>query len=315
MMRGVVVISDERWAEQAAMLAQELGWPIVAEPAANVRSANVMHHAPLFLTDSFVPDVVLTFERFGLSRPVNALVRRAKEHIAVSRSGRVDPLLTGQTTTTMPTHLEKADAQWLSVWQEASDKAAKVVAEFDGFNALTVVRDIGRIAKGNILLAASRTVRDAEMTWHGCDARVFMNRGTNGIDGLVSTAWGIAAASGQPTIAVLGDLAYLHDTNGLLHDHVNAVPDITYVVIDNDGGAIFSSLEQGRPEYASTFERVFGTPHFGDLRFIGDVQQVTSLDQLPGALSHRGLRTVHIKLDRKREQDELARLNRIAHSN
>lgn len=314
-MRGVIVISDERWAEAATSLAEVNGWPIVAEPAANVRSQNVMPHAPLFLDESFVPELVITFERFGLSRPVNQLVRRSHRHIAVSRGGNVDPLLTAETTSQSPSINAPADPQWLLSWQEASQRAAKVVRDFDGFSALTIVRDIGRLASGNVLLAASRTVRDAEMTWSHCQARVFMNRGTNGIDGLVSTAWGIATATQKPTIAVLGDLAYAHDTNGLMHDHVNVVPDITYVVIDNDGGAIFSSLEQGRPEYAANFERVFGTPHFGDLRFIGPVHQVTSLEELPQALSHRGLNTVHIKLDRHKEQQELARLNRIAHSN
>lgn len=314
-MRGVVIISDERWASAAVELAEANGWPIVAEPAANVRSHNVTPHAPLFLNESFTPELVVTFERFGLSRPVNQLVRRASRHIAVSRGGHVDPLFTAERTSEVPHLVDPADQQWLAMWKDASARAAKIVQNFDGFNALTIVRDIGQIATGNVFLAASRTIRDAEMTWSTCRARVFMNRGTNGIDGLVSTAWGIAAATGERTIAVLGDLAYAHDTNGLMHDHVNPVPDITYVVIDNDGGAIFSSLEQGRPEYAKNFERVFGTPHFGDLRFIGPVHTVTSLNELPEALSHKGLNTVHIRLDRRQEQEELARLNRIAHSN
>ena len=102
---------------------------------------------------------------------------------------------------------------------------------------------------------------------------VLGNRGTSGIDGLVSTAWGIALARDQQqrtgrTIAILGDLAFLHDHNGLLAPKSEPRPRLTIVVADNNGGGIFSTLEQGAPEFATDFEQIFGTPHNQDLAAI-----------------------------------------------
>ncbi len=102
---------------------------------------------------------------------------------------------------------------------------------------------------------------------------VLGNRGTSGIDGLVSTAWGAALAHQRRspdgrTVAVLGDLAFLHDHNGLLAPAAEERPNLTIVVADNNGGGIFSSLEQGDSAFASDFERVFGTPHDLDLEEI-----------------------------------------------
>jgi 2-succinyl-5-enolpyruvyl-6-hydroxy-3-cyclohexene-1-carboxylate synthase len=96
--------------------------------------------------------------------------------------------------------------------------------------------------------------------------RVIGNRGTSGIDGIVSTAWGAAHAHGQQfndalTICVLGDLTAMYDRNGLLAGAGEGHPNLVYVVIDNDGGGIFSTLEQSAQQFAVDFERVFGTPH------------------------------------------------------
>jgi 2-succinyl-5-enolpyruvyl-6-hydroxy-3-cyclohexene-1-carboxylate synthase len=117
-----------------------------------------------------------------------------------------------------------------------------------------------------LLAAASWSVRHLEAFARyegGCNPLVIGNRGVNGIDGLVSTVWGAALAAHQQTpgaYALLGDLAFLHDHNGLLAPALERRPDLTLVVVDNNGGGIFSSLEQGRPEFAGHFERIFGTP-------------------------------------------------------
>ena len=107
-------------------------------------------------------------------------------------------------------------------------------------------------------------VRDVE--WFGvtrADLRVIANRGANGIDGVVSTAVG-AALAGHPTTLLIGDVAFLHDSNGLLGLADRGV-DLTVVVLDNDGGGIFSFLSQRTELPTPRFERYFGTPHGLDL--------------------------------------------------
>jgi 2-succinyl-5-enolpyruvyl-6-hydroxy-3-cyclohexene-1-carboxylate synthase len=96
------------------------------------------------------------------------------------------------------------------------------------------------------------------------EAVILGNRGTSGIDGCLSTAWGAASAlqrnGGAGALALVGDQTFLYDSNGLLAPAEEERPDLVIVVADNDGGGIFSSLEQGAPAHEATFERVFGNP-------------------------------------------------------
>ena len=132
-----------------------------------------------------------------------------------------------------------------------------------------------------LLVAASWPVRQVEMfAGRRTGLRVIGNRGANGIDGLVSTAWGAALAhqalGGGPALALMGDLAFLHDHNGLLVGADEPRPDLVIVVTDNDGGGIFHQLEQGRPEHAGSFERIFGTPLGRDLVAVAQAAGVSA---------------------------------------
>ncbi|HEV2655496.1 MAG TPA: thiamine pyrophosphate-dependent enzyme, partial [Ktedonobacteraceae bacterium] len=89
------------------------------------------------------------------------------------------------------------------------------------------------------------------------NVRVMGNRGANGIDGVVSSALGASAASDGPTVLVIGDLSFYHDLNGLLAARLHGL-DLTIVLINNDGGGIFSFLPQA--SYPEHFEQLFGTP-------------------------------------------------------
>jgi 2-succinyl-5-enolpyruvyl-6-hydroxy-3-cyclohexene-1-carboxylate synthase len=120
-------------------------------------------------------------------------------------------------------------------------------------------------AGGHLVVASSMPVRDLE--WFGTprgDITVHANRGANGIDGVIATAIGVAIGSGAPTAVLLGDVAFCHDSSSLTALRSRGL-DLTVVVTDNDGGAIFSFLPQATALPSDRFEQLFGTPHGTDI--------------------------------------------------
>jgi 2-succinyl-5-enolpyruvyl-6-hydroxy-3-cyclohexene-1-carboxylate synthase len=136
--------------------------------------------------------------------------------------------------------------------------------------------------------------------------RMLANRGTNGIDGVVSTALGVAAVSDGPLVLVIGDLSLYHDMNGLLAARLHRL-DATIVLLNNDGGGIFSFLPQAdHPEH---FERLFGTPHGLDFRpavemYGGRFERVADWaafrEAVARALPAPGLKVVELPTERRR---------------
>jgi 2-succinyl-5-enolpyruvyl-6-hydroxy-3-cyclohexene-1-carboxylate synthase len=131
---------------------------------------------------------------------------------------------------------------------------------------------------------------------------VLANRGANGIDGVVSTALGVAA-SGRPTLALLGDLAFLHDVSGLVN--LGDVP-CTFVVLDNGGGGIFSFLPQAEVVGADRFEQLFGTPPTSDVGAVARgfglrVHEVTTVDELDAALVEAAPAMVRVRVPGRAE--------------
>jgi 2-succinyl-5-enolpyruvyl-6-hydroxy-3-cyclohexene-1-carboxylate synthase len=133
---------------------------------------------------------------------------------------------------------------------------------------------------------------------------VLANRGVAGIDGTVSSALGAALAHGGPSYALVGDLTFLHDANGLVLGPDEPRPDLCIVVVNNDGGGIFGLLEPGRREHAASFERVFGTPHGVDLAALcaatrTPYERVSTRQELAAALAPRaGVHVVEVRTDR-----------------
>jgi 2-succinyl-5-enolpyruvyl-6-hydroxy-3-cyclohexene-1-carboxylate synthase len=160
---------------------------------------------------------------------------------------------------------------WLARWRRAESRAQ---AAIDGWvDAQTTVTEpfvaratLAALADGSsLVVSSSMPVRDLE--WYGAPRHgvsVYANRGANGIDGVTSTAVGVALATGAPTTLLIGDIAFLHDTNGLLGATTREV-DLTVVLVDNDGGGIFSFLPQAQTLPKNRFEQLFGTPHGVDI--------------------------------------------------
>lgn len=262
------------------------------------------------------PEVVVTVGKVGLNRSVNALIAGARLHLAVDpRPARtpVDPQRTAAAVVAAvpaPADVCRADDAWIEGWLAADEAAERAIGDVLAGRALSgpqVAREVWQTTptQGLLLAGASWPVRflDAYAAGREAPPWVIGNRGASGIDGLVSTAWGAAlahqrapspwdeayaalaepeaiAVPGGPVVALLGDLALLHDLGGLLlptlearHD---ATPDLTYVVIDNDGGGIFASVEAGHLAYATTFERVFGTPVGRDLVTLAEAAGVSA---------------------------------------
>jgi 2-succinyl-5-enolpyruvyl-6-hydroxy-3-cyclohexene-1-carboxylate synthase len=161
-----------------------------------------------------------------------------------------------------------ADEAWAADLRAADRAAAAAVAvaldEQPWLSGPAVAREVVAALPAGALLAlgSSNPVRDVSLAAvPRADLTVLANRGVAGIDGMVSTAVGAALAHGGPSYALLGDLTFLHDSTGLVIGPGEPRPDLTIVVFNDDGGGIFSLLEQGVPEHAVAFERIFGTPH------------------------------------------------------
>jgi 2-succinyl-5-enolpyruvyl-6-hydroxy-3-cyclohexene-1-carboxylate synthase len=205
-----------------------------------------------------------------------------------------------------------ADTKWLASWQ-AADAAARAAAAaiLDRDGSLTeprLARDLAAALPDGALLwaASSLPVRDLDQQMAPrAGLSVLASRGTSGIDGTVSTAMGAALAhqrrGGGPAAALVGDLAFLHDAPGLFLGPGEPRPDLVLVVVNNDGGGIFSMLEQA--EHDGPFERVFGTPHgaaLGSLAAAAGLPAV-AVDlaaDLGPALRGEGVRVVEVRTSR-----------------
>jgi 2-succinyl-5-enolpyruvyl-6-hydroxy-3-cyclohexene-1-carboxylate synthase len=314
----VLVVGDgavnvKRYVAAASMA----GWPVLSEPNGNARygdHALSSHHfllgVPEF-ADRHHPEVVVTLGKPGLSRPLLSFLRRAEEHVVVSPSLSrwPDPVRSAtQVAQEAEIPVSSGDDAWLKAWRTADLMArAAVDAVLDASDELSeprLARDlVAAVPGGSMLLAASSMpIRDLDQTMHPRRGiRILANRGASGIDGLVSTAVGAALAHGDRSYALLGDLAFLHDQNGLIIGPHDRRPDLTLVVINNSGGGIFSLLPQAA--FTEPFERVFATPHGVDIASLAAAygigySRLDSADGLSKALVGDGLRIVEARTDR-----------------
>jgi 2-succinyl-5-enolpyruvyl-6-hydroxy-3-cyclohexene-1-carboxylate synthase len=292
--RGLIVVGsgaqDHATADAVAALARVTGWPVLAEghTAARHRDGalrawpHLVEHAP-FRT-AHRPELVLRLGRATLTRPLAELVATAATELVIDAYGRwwdpartmsellvadpVDTLARVVDVLAMPT-----SSVWGDDWRDADACVATALtahlAGGGGHDGARVVQDVIAHAPlgAHVAVASSMAVRHVDrhaprrddLVWHA-------NRGVAGIDGNVSTALGVAVATAATTgahvVAIVGDLALLHDTNAWLLDAAVEQLDLTVVVLDDDGGTIFDLLPPGA---FPAQRRLFATPHGRDL--------------------------------------------------
>jgi 2-succinyl-5-enolpyruvyl-6-hydroxy-3-cyclohexene-1-carboxylate synthase len=291
------------------------GLPLVAEPTApdwpdGLAAGPWLLGCPVL--ETMRPEQVLVLGRPTLHRSAQQLLADPTVALTVltDRPEWTDVAGTAAAVGTALRCVGSPDPDWLQRWQQLDARAAAAVSALvqghPRATGLGVARQLVAAlpADALLVLGSSNPIRDVSLAARPRRGlSVLANRGVAGIDGTIATATGAALAHGGPGYAFLGDLTFLHDTNGLLAGPEELRPDLTVVVTNDDGGGIFALLEQGAPEYAGVFERVFGTPHGTDLAALCaahhvphvrvPVQELAEvLDPVPG------LRVVEVRTER-----------------
>ena len=337
--RGLIVVGDHDDDDAVDLvdeLADAMGWPVISEPSGRANSAQTgLAHGPLVCADdSFVqahaPELVITVGRVGLYRSLATVIANASMHIAVdTRSSWSDPTRSADlvlASVPLPPEEARVDETWWADWERADLLAAAAVETVLGshtgtptsMQAARVVAD-AMPEDGQLFLGSSSVVRHVG-AFAGrslSEVSVLGNRGTSGIDGCVSTAWGAAVAAQSlgsgPSVLLLGDEAFWYDSNALAVPESEERPDLVIVVLDNDGAGIFSTLEQGAPPYQRLFERVFGVPLGIELDTLASayrifVEVVADLDHLRTRLDESLGDGVHVLIVRTCDRTQEAAL-------
>ncbi|OES44082.1 2-succinyl-5-enolpyruvyl-6-hydroxy-3-cyclohexene-1-carboxylic-acid synthase [Domibacillus iocasae] len=265
-------------ADAIVSLSEKTGWPIVADPLSQLRANHkAIDSYDAFLRDDEVkealkPEAIIRFGALPVSKALMLFMKRHHKipHMIVDADGgwrdpshiathmiNVDEVAF---CSEMVKRLDQKRADWPKMWQDVNAAARSEMKKAEGMDEgalfqrfLQAVPDGASVFAGN-----SMPIRDLDSFLFAGEQNVRLhgNRGANGIDGLVSTALGIAA-SGENVFAVMGDLSFFHDVNGLLAAKMNGLS-MTVLVMNNDGGGIFSYLPQAGEQ--KHFERLFGTP-------------------------------------------------------
>ena len=333
--RTVVVAGDDA-GPPARTLAESAQWPLLAEPSSGSRTGENAIRCYRLLLDGDLGRRVERAVVFGhptLSRPVMQLLARDDVEVldAGSRARGVwmeRPFTVARRFMSGQPLLEGADDPgWLEQWRTADAEVGRgldAMLAAEGTTAYGVAGVVSRSLPrdGLLVLGASSPIRDLDLMVAkyevGGRRKVIANRGLSGIDGTVSSA--IGAALGRSTssraIALMGDVTFLHDANGLVLGPDEPRPDLTIVVVNDDGGSIFAMLEQGAPTYADRYDRLFGTPHHVDLASLCAATRtphwkVESLVELEHALANPngGIEVIEVPVrrDNRRELDERIR--------
>lgn len=289
---GVLIIGHDRAGYSVSEVnnfVSKLNWPVISEDPISFPQS--IAHTSLFLSDpqiaaKLAPENLIVIGRTTLSRSTNTFISLAKKVIVIDpRTADIDSKREADVILkALPNEILSAKADE-SIWREASDAAAIQLENLTWSEQLAITTICELLPDESALfVGSSRPVRDIEAFAHPrSGVSVFANRGLAGIDGNISTVFGITSEF-EKTTAILGDLTFLHDISALTNATVG---NLRIFVIDNNGGGIFSTLPQANTD---NFEQLFGTPHNLDLRkviagFGVAVNNVTSLIELQSAAS------------------------------
>ena len=336
--RGVIVAGrgvDDPAAVGALSIAT--GWPVLADPRSGCRqvSGAVAAFDSLLRHEDFaashVPEVVVHLGEPPASKVLASwLSSSGAVQVRVTETDSwIDPSHTvahrvvapiGEFCSRLAGELRGAGgSDWVQRWAHVAAIAdARLAAELDDpahvrLTEPLVARVVSRQA-GHVVVASSMPVRDLE--WFGAPdqrPKVWSNRGANGIDGTVATAIGVAVATSERVTVLLGDVALLHDSSSLAGLARRDV-EVRVVVVDNDGGGIFSFLPQAAALGQERFEQLFGTPHGTDLVGLATAHglratTVADRDELVGRLAAPGSQVVRVVTERAANVAEHARLH------
>jgi len=337
--RGLVLVGERPAADPSILaLAEHLGWPVAAEPTSQLRREGTLAAGQALLasdvwSSAMAPDAVVRFGGLPTSRAALRASESAPSRIVVAPEHALDPDPEGTATLRLVEGRPGIAAELLegvppargaSPWREAwsrADRAARAALDeaLDGSEEPfepRIARDVATAVPdgGTLVVGSSMPIRELDLAMAPREGlRVLANRGASGIDGLVSTAVGVASSGTGPTVALLGDLTVLHDAGALLWNARRGT-DLTIVVPNDGGGTIFSFLPQRElPE----FERLFETPHGLDLgalaRAAGAGHELVERGSEVGpavarAIASGGVRVIEVTVDaeaNRRHHDEL----------
>ncbi|GAB3622761.1 2-succinyl-5-enolpyruvyl-6-hydroxy-3-cyclohexene-1-carboxylic-acid synthase [Mariniluteicoccus endophyticus] len=308
----VVLVGDASPAigERARTFAADARLPLLAEPTSNARCDDAVRTYRLVLGTRLGKEIrrVVVFGHPTLSRPVSSLLTRADVQLVVVAGTASWGVPRGDAVIVPGVTAKPSRTDWRERWAAAD---AELSARLDevlavGLTGPVVAAEVVASAPSVLVAGSSNPIRDLDLAPVPAEPfPAYANRGLAGIDGTIATAQGIALSSGLPTTALMGDLTFLHDVGGLLVGPQERRPDLRVVVANDDGGSIFHTLEQGAPEHAASFERVFGTPTGVALEPLAQAYgwayaKAASRDELAALLAEpvRGTSIVEVPIER-----------------
>ena len=340
--KGIIVcgqFADEAFAHAVTALAAKLQYPIIADPLSQLRSGTHPQDMIVETYDTFLrnnaakdylkPDVVLRFGAMPVSKALTIFLKenyQAVQYVVDGGGGWRDPALlsTNMVYCDETVFCEKIAEyvepkkkndffeKWMAANQLTKESIVKI-REFHDFNESRMFYELAGLLPDDatLFVGNSMPIRDVDSFFltNSKSIKILANRGVNGIDGTISTALGASLYS-KPLYLLIGDLTFFHDLNGLLPAKLYQL-DITIILVNNNGGGIFSFLPQA--EHPKNFEQLFGTPLNLEFEHVvrmygGQFTTVTDLQGFQAAMAESrttsGLNVIEVVTDREKNTAE-----------